>query len=225
MTIAILVAMDKEYTLVKEMLKNRQPITYGKRYAEGYMGKVGGNTVILAKCGIGKVNAAMTVTELLSLSTFNIEAVISTGVAGSLDDNIPTGKVIASTACQYWDVWCGKPNEVGQVQGLPVAFVSDADLFQKAYQSDVLLRPGLIVSGDSFIESETEKANIKKNIHNPLAVDMESAALAHVCYLYKVPFLSLRVISDGCDQDDYNKYWDSIAKSSFNAVSKIIEIL
>ena len=52
-------------------------------------------------------------------------------------------------------------------------------------------------NGGAFINGE-EKQSIAK-IFNPLSVDMESAAVAHVCYVNKIPFISVRTITDVAD--------------------------
>ena len=221
MNVGILVAMDKEYHLIRSLLKNVKPYDFGIRKKACCCGKVGENTVFLAKCGIGKVNAAVTTTEFLNFCS--LDALISTGVAGSLE-KLTTGDVLASTSCQYWDVWCGEPNTKGQVQGLPVAYPSSADLFKKAYLVDGV-KPGIIVSGDRFITSEDEKSNIRYNFPDADAVDMESAAIAQTCYLYNTNFISIRAISDGCDGKEYDNYWETLAKENFNVISKILKKL
>lgn len=218
--VAVIVAMDKEFELVRQFLSDDTPSRPGKLGVEYLTGYVGDNFVILAKSGIGKVNAAMLTTCLLYDYDI-IDAVVSTGVAGSLD-RVKTGDVVVSSACQYWDVWCGKPNAVGQVQGMPMAFFPSGVLFKKAYLAGGT-KPGLIVSGDKFVT--TEKEAIRKVFPDAVAVDMESAAIAQLCYAHNVPWLALRVISDGCDEEAYRLSLDELAKREFNVVGKIIESL
>lgn len=213
--------MDEEYNLVRDFLTKKKLTTYNKRKNAYLSGEVGNISVILVKSGIGKVNAAQAVTELIC--TYDVDAIISTGVAGSLG-NAKTGDVIASTACQYWDVWCGKPNSKGQVQGMPKAFVSSADLFNKVFKIEGV-KAGIIVSGDWFVDEAKMRDTIRGRFMDAQAVDMESAAIAQVCHIYDKPFLALRVISDGCNQDDYAAYWMNLAKGSFNAVSLILKSL
>lgn len=62
--------------------------------------------------------------------------------------------------------------------------------------TETKLHGGLICSGDQFITDRTQLDKIKGRYPDGLAVDMESGALAQVCYLYDVPFLSFRIISD-----------------------------
>lgn len=221
MTVGIIVAMNEEYNLIRDFLTKKKLTTYTGRKNAYLSGEVGNISVILVQSGIGKVNAAQAVTELIC--TYDVDAIISQGVAGSLGE-AKTGDVIASTACQYWDVWCGKPNSKGQVQGMPVAFASSADLFQKVLNIKGV-KAGVIVSGDTFIDNAKAKAKICKEYVGAKAVDMESAAIAQVCHIYDKPFLALRVISDGCDQEDYAAYWMNLAKDSFNAVSLILKSL
>ena len=62
-----------------------------------------------------------------------------------------------------------------------------------------------------------------------MAVDMESAAIAHVCYLKNVPFIALRVVSDTPGYADnvaqYENFWDNAPISTFNALNNILEII
>ena len=70
-------------------------------------------------------------------------------------------------------------------------------------------------------------ADIKDRFPEALAVDMESGALAQVCHLYHVPFLSFRIISDtpGTDKhfDQYLNFWEVMAEKSFGVTRSLLE--
>lgn len=223
-TIGIIVAMDLEYNLVHQLLTETRQETHG---AYTFLcGKVGQKSVILMRCGIGKVNAACGATELIR--SYHPEAVISTGVAGGIDAVLRVMDVVVSREVVYHDVWCGEGNAYGQVQGFPERFSGDSKLLATAEGIACKSRivPGLICSGDKFITDRSELNQIKSAFPDGLAVDMESGAIAQVCHLHGVPFISFRVISDtpGVEAhwDQYENFWGTVAESSFSAIHAFI---
>ena len=88
---------------------------------------------------------------------------------------------------------------------------------------------GLICSGDKFITDRKELDGIKGNFPEGLAVDMESGAIAHICYLYKVPFISFRIISDtpGAENhwEQYTNFWGEMADRSFGVTKAFLDSL
>ena len=212
MKIAVIVALDGEYKLVEELLGG----TFGTL--------PNGNEVELYRCGIGKVNAAMGVTSILESTRPDV--VISSGVAGSIDPSLKPLDVIVADSIAYHDVWCGPGIPFGQVQGLPQFFQTDRALFGKAtglpFES---IRPGLIASGDRFIEKPDEIAAIKKLYPDALAVDMESGALAQVCHIYEAPFISFRIISDSGDGASYDDFWKTAGSESFTLLRAFLEAI
>ena len=225
MTIGILTAMSVEHKQVEGILtdvrkEERGPQTFT-------IGRMGSHTVVLQQCGIGKVNAATGVTNMII--HYHPQCVISTGCAGGIDAVLRVGDVVASSETCYHDVFCGDDVELGQVQGLPRRFVGDAALLNIAtsLQSDVRVVPGLICSGDRFVTDRAELDVIKASYPDGMAVDMESAAIAQVCHLYKVPFLSFRVISDtpGADEhfQQYLDFWGTMAEKSFTVTRQFLQ--
>lgn len=79
------------------------------------MKKVGKNDVIIHQCGIGKVNSALGAAELIT--RYEPDIIISTGVAGSIDENVHAGDSVMGVWYRYHDVFCGKELAKGQVQG------------------------------------------------------------------------------------------------------------
>lgn len=187
------------------------------------VGKLGANEIVLLRCGIGKVNAAVGTVELLR--TFSPDAVVSTGVAGGIDECLGVMDVVVSSSIVYHDVWCGMGCEYGQIQGMPVLFTAGESLWQCALSlnddsaNNTKIHAGLICTGDKFITDREELNQIKSKFPAGLAVDMESAAIAQVCHIYKVPFVSFRIISDtpGVDKhiEQYDNFWGEMANRSF----------
>lgn len=215
--LGILTAMSVEHKQIEEMLSDRkQTVVSGLTYVEGTLGNL---EIVLLQCGIGKVNAAYGTTMMLE--HFQPEAVLSTGVAGGVDACLGVMDVVVSSQTVYHDMWCGPGNEWGQVQGMPVRFECDSRMLSVAVNTatDVKIVPGLICTGDLFVSKPEEQQRIKTAFPEALAVDMESAAIAQVCYLRNVPFLSFRIISDTPGAKDnisqYQDFWQTMADKSF----------
>lgn len=217
--------MSVERQQVEALLVEKQVETYGPNTFT--IGRLGEHTIILQQCGIGKVNAATGVTNLII--RYQPDCVLSTGCAGGIDKVLRVADVVVGQEICYHDVFCGEDVELGQVQGLPRCFMGDERLLKVAtsLQSDVRVVPGLICSGDRFVTDRAELDAIKSTYPDGMAVDMESAAIAHVCYLYKMPFLSFRVISDtpGADAhfQQYLNFWDTMAEKSFIITRRFLE--
>ena len=227
MKIGIIAAMSSEYKQVAQLLENKKEYTEGiYEYTEG---TIKNNTIILTKCGIGKVNAAVGAVELIR--TFQPDCVISTGVAGGIDKCLKVMDVVASAQIVYHDVWCGEGNAYGQIQGMPTFFEGNKTLFDCAISLDTEtpIHGGLICSGDKFITDREELDVIKGNFPEGLAVDMESGSIAQVCHIYKVPFISFRIISDtpGAENhwEQYTKFWGEMADRSFGVTKAFLDSL
>lgn len=227
MRTGIVIAMDKEFLRIKELLSGAQEVAAGgKTFVTGTIGK---NEMVLSQCGIGKVNAAVGAVEMID--HFAPDAVISTGVAGGASVELETQEVVVSTEACYHDAYCGEEQQMGQIMGLPARFAADSRLLEVAKSLDcgTKITPGLIVTGDWFVDSRDKMRSILDNFPDAMAVDMESAAIAHVCHLRQVPFISFRIISDIPLKDtkasQYFDFWDRIADGSFGVTKAFLESL
>ena len=166
---------------------------------------------------------------LMLVNHFSPNYVINSGVAGGADFSISVMDMVAGERVAYHDVWCGPESELGRVQGLPLYFEGARRLLKLLPdRSDI--HKGLICSGDQFIDTMESITKIKGNFPDALAVDMESGAIAQVCYVNHVPFLALRVISDspGAGHDNTRQYldfWTDAPQESFKIVQDIINKL
>lgn len=214
MKIGIIVAMDKELKQLQEVFRN--------------------SDVLVQKCGIGKVNAALGAQRMIN--EFHPDCIISSGCAGGNGDDINVQDIIISKELCYHDVYCGKAIDdttvYGQVQGLPARYQADPELLRKALSigpSGVNLHQGLIVTGDWFVDSKDKMREIIGHFPEAKAVDMESCAIAQTCYINKVPFISFRVISDiplrDTDASQYHNFWDTVAEHSFQTTRAFVESL
>ena len=230
MKIGVISAMDVEHARLVSFLTNTREVrTDISVYTEG---RLGANEIVSVRSGIGKVNAAVGASELIR--HFAPDCIISSGVAGGIDASVRVMDVVVGAEMVYHDVWCGDGNEYGQVQGLPAVYGAAPELLKHALALDVSasgsrLRGGLICTGDYFVSQRTMLEAIKARFPRGLAVDMESAAIAQTCYLYGVPFLSFRIISDtvGVENhsEQYAHFWGSMAERSFHTVCAFLSSL
>lgn len=220
---------DEHARLVSHLEDAREQSCGIYKYVEG---RLGTNTLVLTRCGIGKVNAALGAAELIR--RFAPDCIVSTGVAGGTGDGLQVMDVVAGARVVYHDVWCGEGNAYGQVQGLPAVFEAHPALLDCARQvagsgleSRVLC--GLICTGDQFITDRARLDEIKDRFPDVQAVDMESAAIAQTCYLYNVPFISFRIVSDtpGAEGhwEQYCNFWGTMADRSFHATRAFLAML
>lgn len=225
MKIGIIVAMDKELRQLQEVFKN--------------------SDVLVQKCGIGKVNAALGAQRMIN--EFHPDCIISSGCAGGNGDDINVQDIIVSSELCYHDVYCGTAIDnttiYGQVQGLPARYQADPYLLSKvenlektnhtsqlsALNSQLKIHQGLIVTGDWFVDTKEKMREIISHFPEAKAVDMESCAIAQTCYINKVPFISFRIISDiplrDTDASQYHNFWDTVAENSFQTTRAFVESL
>ena len=188
-----------------------------------------GKDVCAKVTGIGKVNAAMAATELIIRE--EPDYVISTGCAGAMAPELSVGDLVISTASAYHDVWCGEPNKPGQVQGCPAQFMSDPELFNAAItvakRLEIPYKTGKLCTGDQFFISIEEDERIRSVHPDVLAADMESAAIAQVCDTYRIPFISIRFISDihtseQIQKETYDNFWKDTKQNNYRFISELI---
>ena len=217
MKIGIIVAMDKELHQLQSL------------FTDG--------SVVVQKCGIGKVNAALGAQRMIN--EFHPDAIISSGCAGGNGDDVNVQDIVVSTQLAYHDVYCGTAvdgsTQYGQVQGLPARFDADPYLLRKSDELKVksgqtlAIHQGLIVTGDWFVDSREKMSEIIGHFPEAKAVDMESCAIAQTCYINKVPFITFRVISDvplrDTNASQYHNFWETIADNSFQMTRTFVESL
>ncbi|WP_027003463.1 5'-methylthioadenosine/adenosylhomocysteine nucleosidase [Hugenholtzia roseola] len=241
--VAIIGAMDAEIEQFRSYLKNAKSTQLlGVTF---YQGSIEDQPVVLVKSGIGKVNAALT-TALL-LQNFKPSAVIFTGIAGGIGENLLPGDIVISTQTAQHDF--GQLSSEGisvwqtfnrEEKSNPLFFPCDSALVSLAEQAaaqaqlrlvrtyDAKRKPsinkGTIVTGDVFMASSQGKAKLIKDF-NAAAVEMEGGAVAQICFQEKIPYLVIRSISDTADEDAERFYKKFIKVAAFNSASLVIEML
>ncbi|KLN96016.1 5'-methylthioadenosine/S-adenosylhomocysteine nucleosidase [Moellerella wisconsensis] len=207
MKVGIIGAMEQEVTLLRAQIEGCQTLALGG--CEIYSGKLNGIDIALLKSGIGKVSAAIGTTLLLE--HFKPDFVINTGSAGGLDASLNVGDIVVSTEVRYHDAdVTAFGYEPGQMAQCPPAFIADEKLIALAekciQQLNLNAVRGLICSGDAFINGSEPLARIRHIFPQVAAVEMEAAAVGHVCHQFNVPFVVVRAISDVADKQSHTSF-------------------
>lgn len=223
MKIGIIVAMDKELRLLLEAVEDcSSALVNGFTF---YSGTMAGREVVAMKCGIGKVNAA--IGTLTLIENFHPQIVINSGVAGGTGHGAGILDLVIASEIAYHDVWCGPGTEWGAAAGCPPVFPCPIDAGEMA--SALGAKAGLIASGDIFVSRAEDVERILGLYPQAIAVDMESAAIAHTCYLKGVPMLCLRIVSDTPGQADniaqYDNFWSDAPAHAFEAVRRLVALI
>lgn len=227
--IGIIGAMDIEVAGLKADMEIKREVRKAKMdFCEGVLK---GHDVVVVKSGIGKVNAAVC-TQIL-VDEFQVDAVINTGIAGSLNAKIDIGDIVISTDVVHHDMDAVNFGyEPGQIPQMDVfSFAADETLAKLAEEACLEVNPeisvfhGRIVSGDQFVADKAVKERIV-NLFHGYCTEMEGASIAQTAYLNEVPFVILRAISDKADDsasEDYPTFEKKAAQHCINLVEKLLE--
>lgn len=226
--LGIIGAMEEEVeSFLKEMQDYKETNKAGMTF---YAGTLCEKEVIIVKSGIGKVNMAMC-TQIL-IDEFKVDKVINTGVAGGLHSEIEIGDIVVSTDALQHDVDCsvfGDP--VGTIPRMDCStFPADKEMIRVAKEAcekvnpDIKCLTGRVVSGDQFIESAEKKQFLVQQF-DPYCAEMEGAAMAHVAYLNKVPFVIIRAISDKADNSAQMNYEEFKTQAIIHTVRLVKEFV
>lgn len=218
-TIAILSALLDEQRGLLERLSHPQRVQRAGRTF--WCGQWCGHDVVLVLSKVGKVAAATTTTALIE--AFDVKRVVFTGVAGGIGGGVKVGDVVVADAFIQHDMNSGPlfPRYEIPLYGRATLDCDpslSAILFEAArsglagvgdhfHRMALLEAPnihrGLIASGDQFVcnplDVDCMRADLQAAGHEPLAVEMEGAAVAQVCFDYGIPFAAVRTISDRAD--------------------------
>ncbi len=226
--LGIIGAMDEEVAKLKEHMTDVTVTT--KASMDFYKGKLNEKDIVVVRSGIGKVNASIC-TQIL-VDDFSIDAVINTGIAGSLRNEINIGDIVLSTDTLEHDMEAtafGYP--VGQIPRMDTfSFKADETLMELAKKCCEKVNPevsvftGRVVSGDQFI-SNKEKKNWLIETFDGYCTEMEGAAIAHCAYLNNIPFLIIRAISDKADDSAQMDYPTFEALAIERSVKLMLEMV
>ncbi|MGX7419459.1 5'-methylthioadenosine/adenosylhomocysteine nucleosidase [Carnobacterium gallinarum] len=226
MKIGIIGAMEEEVLL----LKSKMTITkeWSEAKADFIEGTLDDIDLVLVRCGIGKVNSAITTTLLLA--NHDIDLVINTGSAGGIGAGLHIGDVVISSEMAYHDVDATAFGYVvGQVPQMPPRYAAKVEVVEKtmaaAKKSGLTPVKGLIVTSDSFIASKAQKDLILSNFPDALAAEMEGAAIAQVCHQFDVPFVIVRAMSDVADEEAGVTFDEFIVDAGKHSAKMVLELL
>jgi len=221
--IGIIGAMDIEVDILKSLIEEPEiAVVSGVRFV---CGRLFGKEVVVAKCGIGKVFAALCAEAMIL--KYSPDLIINTGVAGSLSENLSTLDVAVSRAVVEHDFDTSPlGDEKGHVCGLESIEIPADAAISRAIEGivkgmKVHCEYGVIASGDQFISS-AEKKRIISSEFSAIACEMEGASIGHVCHVNKVPFTVVRAISDGADGSSDMDY-PAFAEKAAHISAKIVE--
>ena len=135
-----------------------------------------------------------------------VDAVINTGIAGSLKAEINIGDIVISSDTLQHDMDAtGFGYEPGVIPRMETScFPADEELLKKAKAAceeavpEIQVFTGRVVSGDQFISDRAVKERIVKQFDG-MCTEMEGAAIAQAAYLNHIPFVVIRAISDKAD--------------------------
>lgn len=220
--IGIIVAMDIELENIIKNVNNLEQLTINKY--SFYTGEIDNKKVVLAKSGIGKVNAAI-VTQIL-INFFDPSYIIHTGIAGSLDNNIKPLSVVLGEKIKYHDV---RKEQLLNSMPYKEYFSSDEYLLKKTIEVcneyEIPFNLGCILTGDDFIDDTFKKNSILEKYPEGMCVEMEGASVSHSAYISDIPIIVIRCISDLADDKleiDYNKFKYEASRISSTVVINLI---
>ena len=201
--LGIIGAMDKEIQdLLQDMTDIQEQQTGFARY---YVGTLHGLRLCLARCGIGKVHAALCCQGMLFQHP-EIKAILNIGVAGALRPTLNIGDiVIARSAVQHDMDTTPIGDPLGLISGPNIVHIPceeglTALLQTAAEEAGLRTERAAVATGDQFIVG-TEKKNFLSDTFDAAACDMEGGAIAQCCYEMGVPYAAIRAISDTRDGD------------------------
>lgn len=228
MIIGIIGAMEEEVAVLKTSMEVEEVVNYASM--EFCKGTLCGKNVVIVRSGIGKVNAGICAQILAD--KFNVDKIIHTGIAGSLDAQIDIGDVVVSTDLVEHDMDAtlfGDP--LGQVPRMDTfSFPADPELVEKAVAANEEANPdiktftGRIVSGDQFVSSPEVKEKLVAHFQAK-CTEMEGAAVAHAAYLNKISCVIIRAISDKADNSatmDYPTFEKLAIERSVRLVKNLL---
>jgi adenosylhomocysteine nucleosidase len=235
--IGIIGAMEDEVINLRSAMGQVETIKVGT--FEYYKGILEGKDVVLCRCGIGKVFAA--VGCALLIERFSPAIIINSGSAGGVDPSLSFGDAVIADALVYHDAdVTGFNYEPGQIPGMPQYFSVPANLIAAAEKAvndlkseEVLPKKfncvqGLIGSGDVFVHDPKMIASILSTFPKMKAVEMESAAIAHTCAIFNIPSLIIRALSDVAGEESpmtFDEFLPIASRHSGDIVTRIVRDL
>ncbi|GAA3011008.1 5'-methylthioadenosine/adenosylhomocysteine nucleosidase [Tetragenococcus solitarius] len=227
MKIGIIGAMAQEVKVLTESFNEIKK--WEKAGAIFYSGEMAGHEVIVVQSGIGKVLASLTASLLIQ--QYQVDILINTGSAGGIGEGLSVGDVVIAEKLAYYDVDAtGFGYQYGQLPGgMPLYYEADSTLVKKiaeaAEKSDLAIKKGLIVTGDSFIDDQAKINEILSHFPRALCCEMEGTAIAQTAYQFDVPVVVIRAMSDTADHaatQSFDEFIDQAGQRSAEMVMTFV---
>ena len=224
MRVGIICAGDREVAPFLPIICDCK--TTEKAMLKFYEGTISNVEVVVLFSGVCKVNAAIA-TQIL-IDTFHVNTIINAGTVGGMHEKLEIFDTVISTEVAYHDV---APNILTEFHPWleTVFFKADQELLRVAKKAVDKLEQnykvfwGRMVTGEAFIADEgREKINEQ---FEPLTVDMETASIAHVCYVNNIPFIAVRSITDTASHSGTGHFEENCEKASRIAKDITVAIL
>lgn len=227
MRIGIIGPSEEEIMPFINKISNKKTETFAM--LKFHSGQYENRDVVALYCGVCKVNAAIA-TQIL-IDKFEVTHIVVTGVAGGIDSNLNVGDTVISTQIAYHDVDEGILTEYHPWME-NIYFEANSALVkicreiaeENTFKQKIYF--GKVVTGEAFISDRGRNEIIDK--YDPLCVDMETASVAHVCYVNKIPFVAVRSITDTENESGIEVFEDncvSAANNSIDIVEKMLKII
>lgn len=225
MKIGIIGAMEEEIQCIIEEMEIEEKESYaGMIFNKGF---VHDSELVLVMSGIGKVNAAICAQILVT--KFQVDCIINTGLAGALEESLQIGDVVVSSELLEHDMDAsGFGYEKGVIPRMDKSiFVADSKLVElavKAIGEKKKALVGRVVSGDVFVADAEKRIYLNENFGG-LCAEMEGAAIAHVCYVNRKPFVIIRTISDKADNSATENFSEFVKDHAHESSRVVIELI
>lgn len=234
----ILCATAEELVALRARLEiDPKPRSHGP--TEVWTGRHDGAEIVLARAGIGKVNAAAAATLLLS--AYEARALIFSGVAGGLDPDLPVGAVLLAerlaihdygvmaagrlTSTASGQIPIGAP-ELTELSPVPEAVARTLRRLAQAVRPklDAPVRLGGITTADYFLNCVDTRGGLRASFGAD-AIDMESGAVNQIAEAWSVPLYVIRTLSDLAGEESHLTYGEMAQMAAHNSALCVTELL
>lgn len=215
--VLILAPTYSSFLALKKYIK--KPIVKDFKGEITLYGEMNGIGVILSRCGIGSVNSS--VSETLLTERVFPSLIILSGVAGGLQKKIKLGDIVVGKTIFSADdgVFSGssvKPSvyySVLKKEKAPMIYHSNNTVLKDSkslsHEFSYKVYYGSIVSDQTFPDNKAIKKRLIKE--GDLAIAMEDMPLAQTAWIFNIPFLDVRGISDTTNGVPYTRKHKIIA--------------
>lgn len=215
--VGILCACEKEAMPYITNLDNKNTTEYAMHAF--HTGKLNDVDIVTVFSGCGKINAAIAAQQLIDI--YKVDTIIFSGIGGGMTEETKVFDTVVCIASDFLDT-NNKIYSDFPVMEKPI-FYSDKHLCeiakQAAAQADWTIHFGLATTGDIFTDNINPDA---------LCIDMETAAVAHTCYMCKIPFIAIRSISDNNldkGQEAINRNFDKASYQSYRFINLMLAFM